>query len=79
MSLPLFSSMKNSPVIGMCNKLIMHFKVTKEQAHPWDILKTVCAIETNRKDSGSIATVRSLQVTEVKLSSQTKNISEEGR
>ena len=42
-------------------------------------LKPVCVIETNRKDSGSIATVRSLHVTEVKLSSQTKCISEEGR
>lgn len=79
MSPPLFSSMKNAPVIGMCNKEIMYFKVMKEQAHPWDILKTVCAIETKRKDSGSIATVRSLHVTDVKLSSQTKCISEEGR
>jgi len=34
MSPPLFSSMKNAPVIGMCNKEIMYFKVMKEQAHP---------------------------------------------
>jgi len=42
-------------------------------------LKTTCASESNRKDGGRISTVRSWHVTGVKLSSQTKCISEEGR
>jgi hypothetical protein len=34
MSLPVFSGMKNSPVIGMCNREIMYFKVMKEETCP---------------------------------------------